>query len=54
MKLKEFQGYLKNEDIDYALFFSNPTDKVDHNFLYFSGFDTGILLITKDDTILFT
>lgn len=54
MKLKEFQSYLKNEDIDYALFFSNPTDKVDHNFLYFSRFDTGILLISKDNVILFT
>ncbi|MBI2667271.1 aminopeptidase P family protein [Candidatus Woesearchaeota archaeon] len=54
MKLKEFQDYLNNEDIDYALFFSNSADKIDHNFLYFSNFDTGILLISKNDIILFT
>ena len=35
MKLKEFQNYLKKEEIDYTLFFSNPTDRIDFNFLYF-------------------
>ncbi|MDP6642327.1 MAG: Xaa-Pro peptidase family protein [Candidatus Nanoarchaeia archaeon] len=54
MKIKEFQNYLKTEDIDYTLFFSNPTDRIDFNFLYFSGFDSGILLITQNDIVLIT
>jgi Xaa-Pro aminopeptidase len=54
MKLKEFQNYLKKEEIDYTLFFSNPTDRIDFNFLYFSGFDSGILLITQNNIVLIT
>ncbi len=52
MNLKKLQSYLKDKDINYAIFFSNSTDKIDYNFLYFSGFDTGVLLVTKNNIFL--
>ena len=53
MRINEFKEYLNSNDIDYALFSSNNIDNLDYNFLYFSGFDTGILLIDKNNAKLF-
>src|SRR3989344_4329200 len=49
MKIKEFQEYLKKEDIDFAMFI-NFSERVDPNFTYFTELKevNGALIIPKD------
>lgn len=53
MKLKEFQNYLKEKDIDYALFFNFESNK-DNSFTYFTDLKeiNAILVINKETAFI--